>query len=110
MGGDAQRQASPQRQLRVVFRPLPRRRPGNPQDSSLCATDLAAFGTAKVNGGGFLTDYFPNAYKAIWDFDGQQATSRHLPGIRYTGITHPGLFGTTPSADLLAKWMNGSAR
>jgi formamidase len=64
---------------------------------------LAAFGTAKVNGGGFLTDYFPNAYKAIWDFDGQQATSRHLPGIRYTGITHPGLFGTTPSADLLAK-------
>src|SRR5258708_12076 len=59
---------------------------------------------AKVNGGGFLTDYFPNAYKAIWDFHGQQATSRHLPGIRYTGITHPGLFGTAPSADLLAKW------
>jgi formamidase len=59
---------------------------------------------SKVNGGGFLTDYFPNAYKAIWDFHGQQATSRHLPGIRYTGITHPGLFGTAPSADLLAKW------
>jgi formamidase len=59
---------------------------------------------AKVNGGGFLTDYFPNAYKAIWDFHGQQATSRHLPGIRYTGITHPGLFGTAPSAELLAKW------
>jgi formamidase len=59
---------------------------------------------AKVNGGGFLTDYFPDAYKAIWDFHGQQATSRHLPGIRYTGITHPGLFGTAPSAELLAKW------
>lgn len=59
---------------------------------------------AKVNGGGFLTDYFPNAYKAIWDFHGQQATSRHLPGIRYTGITHPGLFGTAPSAELLARW------
>jgi formamidase len=59
---------------------------------------------AKANGGGFLTDYFPNAYKAIWDFHGQVATSRHLPGIRYTGITHPGLFGTAPSAELLARW------
>ncbi|MGP4019539.1 formamidase [Saccharopolyspora sp. 5N708] len=59
---------------------------------------------AKANGGGFLTDYFPDAYKAIWDFHGQQCTSRHLPGIRYTGITHPGLIGTAPSADLLARW------
>src|SRR5690606_32249220 len=59
---------------------------------------------AKANGGGFLTDYFPDAYKAIWDFHGQVATSRHIPGIRYTGITHPGLFRTAPSADLLAKW------
>ncbi|GHB35977.1 formamidase [Streptomyces viridiviolaceus] len=59
---------------------------------------------AKANGGGFLTDYFPDAYKAIWDFHGQQAVSRHLPGVRFTGITHPGLFGTAPSADLLASW------
>jgi len=59
---------------------------------------------AKVNGGGFLTDYYPDAYKAIWDFQGQVATSRHIPGVRYTGITHPGLFGTAPSADLLARW------
>jgi formamidase len=59
---------------------------------------------AKVNGGGFLTDYFPDAYKAIWDFQGQVATSRHIPNVRYTGITHPGLFGTAPSADLLARW------
>jgi formamidase len=59
---------------------------------------------AKVNGGGFLTDEYPDAYKAIWDFHGQDATSRHIPGVRYTGITHPGLFGTAPSADLLAEW------
>lgn len=59
---------------------------------------------AKVNGGGFLTDYFPDAYKTIWDLHGQQATSRHIPGVRYTGITHPGLFGTAPSAELLAQW------
>jgi formamidase len=59
---------------------------------------------AKENGGGFLTDVFPDAYKVIWDFRGQQASSRHIPGVRYTGITHPGLFGTAPSAELLARW------
>jgi formamidase len=59
---------------------------------------------AKANGGGFLTDYFPDAYKAIWDFHGVKATSRHIPGVSYTGITHPGLFGTAPSAELLARW------
>jgi formamidase len=59
---------------------------------------------AKENGGGFLTDVFPDAYKAVWDFHGQKATSRHLPGVEFTGITHPGLFGTAPSADLLARW------
>jgi formamidase len=59
---------------------------------------------ATINGGGFLTDQYPEAYKTIWDFHGQQATSRHIPGVRYTGITHPGLFGTAPSAELLTKW------
>jgi formamidase len=33
-----------------------------------------------------------------------KATSRHLPGVSYTGITHPGLFGTAPSAELLSRW------
>jgi formamidase len=59
---------------------------------------------ARVNGGGFLTDHFPDAYKAVWDFQGQVATSRHLPGVRFTGITHPGLIGTAPSHDLLGQW------
>jgi formamidase len=59
---------------------------------------------ARDNGGGFLTDHFPDSYKAIWDFHGQTASSRHIPGVRYTGITHPGLFGTAPSAELLARW------
>jgi formamidase len=59
---------------------------------------------AKENAGGFLTDYYPGAAKAIWDFAGTEVTSRHLPGVRYTGITHPGLFGTAPSAELLARW------
>ena len=59
---------------------------------------------AKSNGGGFLTDWFPDAYKVIWDFRGQTATSRHVPGVSFTGIIHPGLMGTAPSAELLARW------
>jgi formamidase len=59
---------------------------------------------ATQNGGGFLTEHFPDAYKVIWDFQGGVATSRHVPGVSYTGIVHPGLMGTAPSAQLLAKW------
>ncbi|WP_226344297.1 formamidase [Agilicoccus flavus] len=56
------------------------------------------------NGGGFLTEQFPDAYKAVWDFSGQRATSRHVPHVSFTGITHPGLMGTAPSAELLGRW------
>jgi formamidase len=59
---------------------------------------------AKSNGGGFLTDHFPNAHKAIWDLKGVFATSRHLPDVRFVGISHPGLIGCAPSQDLLNKW------
>jgi len=59
---------------------------------------------ATRNGGGFLTEQFPDAYKVIWDFQGQTATSRHVPGVSFTGIVHPGLMGTAPSAELLRKW------
>jgi formamidase len=59
---------------------------------------------ATKNGGGFLTEQFPDAYKVIWDFQGGVATSRHVPGVSYAGIVHPGLMGTAPSAALLAKW------
>ncbi|RRJ87819.1 acetamidase/formamidase family protein [Gulosibacter macacae] len=59
---------------------------------------------AKRNGGSFLTDQFPDAYKAIWDFTGQVATSRHIPEVAFEGIIHPGLMGTAPSAELLSKW------
>ncbi len=59
---------------------------------------------ATQNGGGFLTEQFPDAYKVIWDFRGQQATSRHVPGVSFTGIVHPGLMGTAPSAALLSRW------
>lgn len=59
---------------------------------------------ARENGGGFLTDYYPEAMKAIWDFQGIYASSRHIPGVRFAGITHPGLIGCAPSHELLAEW------
>ena len=59
---------------------------------------------AKENGGGFLTDQSPGPSKAIWDLDGIWTTSRHVPGVRFIGNSHPGLFGCAPSADLLAEW------
>jgi formamidase len=59
---------------------------------------------SRKNGGGFLTDHYPDAAKAIWDLRGIYATSRHIPGVRFAGLTHPGLIGCAPSGDLLAKW------
>lgn len=59
---------------------------------------------ARDNGGGFLTDHYPDAKKAIWDFHGIYTTSRHVGGVRFAGITHPGLIGCAPSAELLAMW------
>ncbi|MGC1216915.1 MAG: formamidase, partial [Phormidesmis sp.] len=59
---------------------------------------------AKENGGGFLTDHYPKAAKAIWDFEGIYTSSRHIPGVKFAGITHPGLIGCAPSQELLNKW------
>lgn len=58
----------------------------------------------KENGGGFLTDYFREARKAVWDFNGIFATSRHIPNLKFAGLTHPGIVGCLPSHDLLGKW------
>lgn len=59
---------------------------------------------AKQNGGSFLTDQFPDAYKAVWDFTGQVASSRHIPEVAFEGIIHPGLMGTAPSSEMLSRW------
>ena len=37
-------------------------------------------------------------------FTGIYATSRHIPGVRFAGVSHPGLIGTAPSPELLATW------
>ena len=59
---------------------------------------------AKENGGGFLTDHFPKATKAVWDLEGIFCSSRHIPGVKFAGLIHPGLIGTAPSAELLKIW------
>ncbi|XP_031109967.1 uncharacterized protein LOC116014110 isoform X2 [Ipomoea triloba] len=58
----------------------------------------------RENGGGFLTDHFPCAAKAIWYFEGIYAYSPHIPGVRFPGLTHPGIIGTAPSKELLQIW------
>ena len=57
-----------------------------------------------ANGGGFLSDLYPKARKAIWDFSGIYATSRHIRDVRFAGLIHPGLMGCAPSHALLAEW------
>ena len=67
-------------------------------------------------------EFNSKAAKAIWDLNGNvsparslytqspisekgiYATSRHIPGVRFAGINHPGVIGTAPSAELLATW------
>lgn len=59
---------------------------------------------ARENGGGFLTEHFPEARKSIWDFHGIYTSSRHIPKVRFPGTIHPGLIGTLPSQELLDTW------
>ncbi|KAI1760903.1 formamidase [Hypoxylon sp. FL1150] len=58
----------------------------------------------KANGGGFLDEIYPSAAKAIWDFEGIFATSRHIPHVKFAGIIHPGILGCAPSAEVLSTW------
>jgi formamidase len=58
----------------------------------------------KGNGGGFLDEHYPQAAKAIWDFEGVYCSSRHIPGVRFAGLIHPGILGCAPSAEVLAEW------
>ncbi|AOU97358.1 formamidase [Acidihalobacter yilgarnensis] len=56
------------------------------------------------NGGGFLTDHYPEAKKSCWDFHGIYTSSRHIPNVEFAGVMHPGLIGCLPSQELLAEW------
>jgi formamidase len=65
---------------------------------------------AKENGGGFLTDHFPKARKAVWDYHGIYASSPQIPGVEFAGIMHPGLIGCLPSKKLLETWNKREAK
>ncbi|CAO4144771.1 formamidase [Methylorubrum extorquens] len=59
---------------------------------------------SKYNGGGFLDEHFPQAQKSIWDFEGMFTKSRHVPGVRFPGLIHPGLIGCLPDPKMLETW------
>ncbi|WP_374316941.1 formamidase [Aquabacterium sp.] len=59
---------------------------------------------SKTNGGGFLTEHFPHAQKSIWDFNGMFTKSRHIPGVEFAGLIHPGLIGCLPDRKMLDTW------
>lgn len=59
---------------------------------------------SRKNGGGFLTDHFPEAQKSIWNINGMFTKSRHVPGVEYAGLIHPGLIGCLPSGPMLEEW------
>ncbi len=59
---------------------------------------------SKKNGGGFLDEHFPQAQKSIWDFEGMFTKSRHVPGVRFPGLIHPGLIGCLPDPKMLETW------
>ena len=59
---------------------------------------------SKKNGGGFLDEHFPLAQKSIWDFHGMFTNSRHIPGVNFAGLIHPGLIGCLPDQKLLDTW------
>ncbi|KAK5138080.1 hypothetical protein LTR08_005878 [Meristemomyces frigidus] len=59
---------------------------------------------SRENGGGFLDEIYPKPAKAIWDFEGINCSSRHIPGVRFAGLIHPGILGCAPSHEVLKTW------
>jgi formamidase len=51
-----------------------------------------------------LTHLKQNRAKAIWDFEGINCSSRHIPGVKFAGLIHPGILGCAPSPEVLATW------
>src|SRR6516165_9497052 len=48
-------------------------------------------------------DHYPQAHKACWDYHGIYTSSRHIPGVRWAGMIHPGLIGCLPNRELLER-------
>ncbi|KAK9466839.1 Acetamidase/Formamidase [Lipomyces arxii] len=58
----------------------------------------------------FLADKYPTMQKAIWDFDGIFASSRHIPHVKFPGFIHPGIVGTLPSYEMMNIWKTREAK
>jgi formamidase len=41
---------------------------------------------------------------------GITCTSRHIPGVKFAGLIHPGILGCAPSAEVLATWNKREAK
>lgn len=50
-----------------------------------------------------------NRAKAIWDFEGIYCSSRHIPGVKFAGLIHPGILGCAPSHEVLKTWNDREA-
>ncbi|WVQ69097.1 uncharacterized protein L199_007310 [Kwoniella botswanensis] len=42
--------------------------------------------------------------KSIWDFFGNETSSRHVPHVSFQGRPHAGVLGTAPSHEILQQW------
>jgi len=60
------------------------------------------YGTLKVISAA-ISAYTIQRWDALFAV-GVYASSRHIPGVRFAGIPHPGIIGTAPSTELLATW------
>ncbi|KZS87185.1 Acetamidase/Formamidase [Sistotremastrum niveocremeum HHB9708] len=74
-----------------------------PGDCLVVKIPWAYTGIFELNNGGglFAKEFQSRAGKAIWDCEGIYATSRQIPGVRFAGVSHPGLISST---ELLAQW------
>ena len=79
------------RARRPAHRRHPRRRPIPQEDSGpLAGQGWGYTGIfATQNGGGFLTEHFPDAYKVIWDFTGTWRPPATSPASRSPGSCTP---------------------
>lgn len=84
-------------------------RPGD-----LLAVDILGVGAAETWGfsmifpgrlkTGLLYEEFPDAAKAIWEFNGDAAVSPQIPRVTLRPKLHPGLIGCAPDEALLREW------
>ena len=58
----------------------------------------------RQSGTGLLADEYSEARKAIWDLNGVFASSRHVQGVRFAALPHPGTIGCAPSPERLSRW------